>query len=139
MPKPENIINKGFDKRPQNINKNGAPKKVLKTLMESLKEKYGEPIGKAESHELMIYIETLPIAELASFVKDDKLPAIVQAYGRLLLTGDQKDMRRVSAAELIKDRVHGKPKQSVDLSGGFEVKRKTVADLFPDDLKSGLE
>lgn len=95
-------------------NPNGRPKNALTSIMEYIEKEYGKPIPKAESIRLLEYIETLPVAELASFVKDDKLPAIVQAYGRLLLTGDQKDMRRVSAAELIKDRVHGKPKQTLD-------------------------
>lgn len=122
---PDKIKGKGFDKNPQNINRNGAPKKVLKTLMESLREKYGEPIGKAESHELMVYIETLPVQKLAEFVKDQELPAAVQAYARLLLTGDAKDIRRVSAAEMIKDRVHGKPIQAVKHTGEMEITQLT--------------
>jgi hypothetical protein len=112
---PDKIKGKGFDKRPQNINRKGQPKKVLKTLMEYIEKTYGQPISKAESMKLLEYIETLPLIKLAEFVKDQELPAIVQAYGRLLLTGDQKDLRRVNAAELIKDRVHGRPKQAVDL------------------------
>jgi len=112
----QNLINKGFDKRPENINKKGQPKKVLTTLMEYLEKEYGKPIPKAESIKLLEYIESLPVVSLANFVKDQNLPAIVQAYGRLLLTGDQKDFRRVSAAELIKDRIHGKVSQKVDLS-----------------------
>jgi hypothetical protein len=113
----DNLKDKGFDKRPENINRKGRPKPVLMSVMEYLEKEYGKPIPKAESIRLLEYIETLPIVKLSEFVKDQKLPAIVQAYGRLLLTGDQKDMRRVSAAELIKDRVHGRPKQSVEHSG----------------------
>lgn len=135
---PQKVIDNGFKKNPQNINRKGRPKPVLMSVMQYLEKEYGKPIPKAESIRLLEYIETLPIVKLVEFVKDQNLPAIVQAYGRLLLTGDQKDMRRVSAAELIKDRVHGKPKQSVEHSGGIEMKRKTVLDLFPDDLKSGL-
>ena len=116
MANKQNLINKGFDKRPENINKKGQPKKVLTTLMEYLEKEYGKPIPKAESIKLLEYIESLPVVSLANFVKDQNLPAIVQAYGRLLLTGDQKDFRRVSAAELIKDRIHGKVSQKVDLS-----------------------
>lgn len=117
MANKDNLKDKGFDKRPENINRKGRPKPVLMSVMEYLEKEYGKPIPKAESIRLLEYIETLPIVKLSEFVKDQKLPAIVQAYGRLLLTGDQKDMRRVSAAELIKDRVHGRPKQSVEHSG----------------------
>lgn len=109
----------------ETMNPNGRPKNALTSIMEYIEKEYGKPIPKAESIRLLEYIETLPIAELASFVKDDKLPAIVQAYGRLLLTGDQKDMRRVSAAELIKDRVHGKPLQAIKHSGELEVTQLT--------------
>lgn len=109
----------------ETMNPNGRPKNALTSIMEYIEKEYGKPIPKAESIRLLEYIETLPVAELASFVKDDKLPAIVQAYGRLLLTGDQKDMRRVSAAELIKDRVHGKPLQAIKHSGELEVTQLT--------------
>jgi hypothetical protein len=118
MPFPENKRNtKGLDKHPENINRKGRPRHIKFQLLEYIKNTYGESIPKDQSIKLLEYIETLPNVKLAEFVKDQNLPAIVQAYGRLLLTGDQKDMRRVSAAELIKDRVHGKPKQSVEHSG----------------------
>jgi hypothetical protein len=133
MPKPENIKNKGFDKHPENINRKGAPKKVLRTLMETLKKEYGEPISKTESKDLLIYIETLPVHKLTDFVKDEKIPAIVQAYARLLLTGEQKDLRRVNAAELIKDRNHGKAKQAIDLSNEDKSMTPTVIILPNND------
>jgi hypothetical protein len=134
---PENVIKNGFKKNPQNINRKGKPKKALTSIMEYLEKTYGKPIPKAESIKLLEYIETLPISKLVEFVKDQELPAIVQAYGRLLLTGDQKDMRRVSAAELIKDRVHGKPKQAIEHSGN--VSNEPMSKEERDKLKAELE
>jgi hypothetical protein len=112
MPNPENVIENGFRKNPQNINRKGVPKKMLNSMLEYLEKTYGKPISKAEGIRLLEYVETLPTAKLVEFVKDANLPAIVQAYGRLVLSGDQKDLRRVTAAEFLKDRVHGKATQS---------------------------
>ena len=99
---------KGFDKNPQNINKKGTPSPVFKTLLEQIELKYGKRGSKEDAIKMLEYIETLPVSKLAEFVKDDTIPAIVQAYGRLILTGDGKDFRRVSGAEIVKDRIHGK-------------------------------
>jgi hypothetical protein len=83
----------------------------------------------------MEYIESLSVEKLAEFVKDKGIPAIVQAYGRLLLTGDNKDFRRVQGAEMINDRLHGKPKQisEVELSSQQKDMAKKFDDLFTNE------
>ena len=105
----------GFDKNKQNINKKGAPEKILTSLLNYIEQKYGKRPPKNEVVSLLEYIECLPVKELTDFIKDDKIPVIVQAYGRLLLSGEQKEMRRVAAAEMINDRLHGKPKQQTEV------------------------
>jgi hypothetical protein len=107
---------KGFDKNKSNINKKGAPKKVLTNLTEYIEKTYGKRPPKGEVLALMEYIECLAVDKLTEFLKDKQIPVIVQAYGRLLLTGDQKEMRRVQGAEMINDRIHGRPKQSTDVT-----------------------
>ena len=110
-----NKYGKGLDKNPQNINKKGVPKKVLTSLLDYCEKHYGKRPPKAEVIPLMEYIECLPVDQLALFIEDTSIPAIVQAYGRLLLKGDTKDFRKVQAAEMINDRIHGKPKQSTQI------------------------
>lgn len=39
MPNPENLIGKGFDKNPQNINRTGANRKSFATVNKELKKK----------------------------------------------------------------------------------------------------
>jgi len=99
---------KTFKDRPHDINRKGKPDGVVKTLLEQIELKYGKRGSKEDAIKMLEYIETLPVSKLAEFVKDDTIPAIVQAYGRLILTGDGKDFRRVSGAEIVKDRIHGK-------------------------------
>jgi hypothetical protein len=96
-------------------NPNGRPKSVAVSLTQYIERKYGKRPPKAEVLALMEYIESLSVEHLTEFVKDKGIPAIVQAYGRLLLTGDNKDFRRVQGAEMINDRIHGKPKQTATI------------------------
>jgi hypothetical protein len=85
MPKPENLINKGFDKRPENINKNGRPPKLpaLDELMAKVMGEMGESGLTA-------------------------MEAIIKAQRAKAAKGDTR------AAELLMDRAYGKAKQSVD-------------------------
>ena len=111
------IKNKGFDKNPQNINRKGRPKDVLVSLTSHIEKTYGKRPPKGEVLSLLEYIECLAVEDLKEFIKDDSIPVIVQAYGRLLLSGDPKELRRVQGAEMINDRLHGKPKQATEITG----------------------
>ena len=118
----------GFNKNKENINKKGAPEKVLTSLTDYFEQKYGKKPAKNEVLGLLEYIECLPVNKLVEFIKDKKIPVIVQAYGRLLLSGEQKEFRRVQAAELINDRLHGRPKQATEITG------KDGKDLIPPQI-----
>lgn len=107
----------GFQKNPQNINRSGQNKKILTSLTDYFEKIYGKRPPKGEVLSLMEYIECLPVKDLKEFIKDEKLPAPLQAYGSLLLTGDAKEFRRVQGAEMINDRIHGKPKQATEVTG----------------------
>jgi hypothetical protein len=121
MPKPENVVGKGFEKHPERINKTGLNKKVLTTLTDYIEKTYGKRPPKSEVISLMEYIECLPVNQLTIFLQDKNIPAIIQAYGRLLLSGEQKDLRRVYGAEMLNDRLHGKPKQQTEITGDFKL------------------
>lgn len=108
---------KGFDKNPQNINRTGVNKKTLTALTDYFEKKYGKRPPKGEVLSLMEYIECLPVKDLKEFIKDERIPAIVQAYGCVVLYGDPKELRRVQGAEMINDRIHGRPKQSTEVTG----------------------
>ncbi len=120
---------KGFDKNPNNINRKGRPRDVLVSLTSYIEKSYGKRPPKGEVLSLLEYIECLAVEDLKEFIKDDSIPVIVQAYGRLLLSGDPKELRRVQGAELINDRLHGKPKQATEITG------KDGKDLIPPSIK----
>ena len=108
---------KGFNKNPNNINRKGRKKNVLNSLTEYLEKTYGSRPPKGEVQDMLQYIECLPVEDLKNFIKDPNIPVIIQAYGRLLLSGDPKELRRVQGAELINDRLHGRPKQATEITG----------------------
>lgn len=120
---------KGFDKNPNNINRRGRPREILVSLTEYMEKTYGKRPPKGEVLSLLEYIECLAVEDLKEFIKDDSIPVIVQAYGRLLLSGDPKELRRVQGAELINDRLHGRPKQATEITG------KDGKDLIPPSIK----
>jgi hypothetical protein len=59
----------------------------------------------------------LPSEKLKKMEQDENTPAIIRAYARLLIGGEAKDFRRVQAAEMITDRVHGKAVQTKKIGG----------------------
>ena len=118
MPFPKEKRNtNGFKTNKQNINRKGRPKDVLVSLTSYIEKSYGKRPPKGEVLSLLEYIECLAVEDLKEFIKDESIPVIVQAYGRLLLSGDPKELRRVQGAELINDRLHGKPKQATEITG----------------------
>ena len=126
MPFPKEKRNtNGFKTNKQNINRKGRPKDVLVSLTSYIEKSYGKRPPKGEVLSLLEYIECLAVEDLKEFIKDDSIPVIVQAYGRLLLSGDPKELRRVQGAEMINDRLHGKPKQATEITG------KDGKDLIP--------
>jgi len=130
MPFPKEKRNtNGFKTNKQNINRKGRPKDVLVSLTSYIEKSYGKRPPKGEVLSLLEYIECLAVEDLKEFIKDDSIPVIVQAYGRLLLSGDPKELRRVQGAEMINDRLHGKPKQATEITG------KDGKDLIPPSIK----
>ena len=118
MPFPKEKRNtNGFKTNKQNINRKGRPKDVLVSLTSYIEKSYGKRPPKGEVLSLLEYIECLAVEDLKEFIKDESIPVIVQAYGRLLLSGDPKELRRVQGAELINDRLHGRPKQATEITG----------------------
>lgn len=107
---------RGFDKNPKGINKKGPPRKVITDVLEYCKKKYGEKPPKSQVIELLEFVEKLNQKELQDFIKDETVPMVVIAYASLLLSGENKDLRRIQAAEIIQDRLRGRPKQQTEVT-----------------------
>lgn len=93
MPKPENIIGKGFDKRPENINRKGRPR-VLPELKEMLNDILSEEISNARGE------------------KKQLLEIILRQLTNKAAKGDLRAIQEVF------DRMYGKAKGSTDVSIG---------------------
>ena len=89
MPKAENIIGKGFDKRPENINREGRPR-VLPELKEILSQILSEEITNS---------------------KGDKIQALDLIIRQLTAKATKGDLR---AIQEVLDRMYGKAKQIVE-------------------------
>jgi len=84
MPKPENLIGKGFDKNPQNINKNGRPpslKQRLQKLLDGdgkMKFKKKDIITIHDNGDVTIKVPMYDalMIKLVSMAMSDNLPAI---------------------------------------------------------------
>lgn len=83
MERQKNIIGKGFDKRPENINKKGRPKKI----------------------------PSLDILLADIYDDEKKVIALIKAMEKTALKGN------VRAFESLFDRIYGKVKQDIGVSG----------------------
>ena len=115
---------KGFDKNPNNINRKGRPRRLVSSIIQDLKEKgivQVKAIDIVEAFEMLFNLESKEIAEIAN---NDSNPYFIRRVAKEMLSGKGFDI-----IERMIDRVHGKPKQSTELTG------KDGKDLIPPSIK----
>lgn len=110
MANKENIIGKGFDKRPENINKKGRPPKLIKSVINELKDKGYEPASNSDVIDAYTTLMQLPQDEIQGMINDKSQPMFIRVCAKRLV---QKDGFEI--IEKMIDRAHGKASQSVDL------------------------
>jgi len=112
MPNPENLIGKGFDNNPENINKNGRPRKSFNSVNNELKKKGVEPLTKStliEAYELVFNSSEDDLKKIAS---DENTP-----YGLKLIIKELNDKKtRSKALADYRDYMFGKAKESRDIT-----------------------
>ena len=99
----------GFDKNPQNINKSGANRKMVSSVIKDLKEVGVEETTSVEIKAVYLMLVNLTIAEIEEKVKDDNQPALVRIVGKEVLSGKGFDI-----IEKMLDRAIGKAQQSIN-------------------------
>jgi len=110
MPKPENIIGKGFDKHPENINKKGRGISIKNQLKEIL----------LKDGELPIPITALVRQTETHYIF--KLPTQKALALKLVNTAMSKGTNGFNALKLMLETFDGKAKQEIDAS----VKNETI-------------
>lgn len=110
MPKPENLIGKGFDKRPQNINKKGRPRTLVAEIVNELKTEGIKPVRKTDVQDVYMMIINLPIPEITEIAKNPEKPALVRIIAKAILSN-----KGFEIVEKMLDRAHGKATNTIDV------------------------
>lgn len=101
---PDKIKGKGFDKRPQNINKTGANRKTISSVNSELEKIGATEASKKDITSCYLRLVQLTIPELETIVKDAKQPALIRIVGKAILSGKGFDI-----IERMMDRSIGRP------------------------------
>ena len=123
---------KGFDKNPQNINKNGRPKKIYTIIKEKgySKDDFVTAIGELFWH---------TFKELEAIHKDKTKPAIIQIIaGQLYEAYKKKDYNKIKE---LADHYAGKPlqKQEIDMNNGVKLNIEVENQEQKDNLENFID
>ena len=111
----EHIKGKGFDKNPQNINRNGRPRKLITDVIAQLEEQGIKPATKPDIQDIYMRLINVEIPELEQIVKDSTQPVLVRIVGKSVLSGKGFDI-----IEKMLDRSIGKVPNSIDLNANVQ-------------------
>ena len=105
----------GFDKNPQNINKNWPIKKNIANIIQSLKSQWYETVTKSDMEETFRILTGLTEESLESLVEDSENPMLVRVVANYLV----RDWRNtwITPIEKILERAIG----SVKTTGSVKV------------------
>lgn len=133
MPKPENIVGKGFEKYPERINRNGRPRKLVGDVIKDLEEAGVKPATKIEIQECYLRLINLEMDEIQNRVSDKKQPALIRIVGKAILSG-----KGFEVIEKLLDRSVGRPDQRHDhtTKGDKIVKETDYSQLTDDELRA---
>jgi len=124
MPNEGNLIGKGFESRPENINRKGAPKKIYTILKE---KGYSKSDVKTAFGELSFY----SLKELKEVQNDNSKPIIVRIVSKQFIVafedGDWNKIREILEHSI------GKAQQSIEQKINIETE-KPLFNINLDDV-----
>ena len=103
----------GFQKNPQNINRNGRPRKMIADVIDELEKQGIKPATKPDIQDIYMRLINVEIPELEQIVKDQTQPVLVRIVGKNVLSGKGFDI-----IEKMLDRSIGKAEQKTDITTG---------------------
>jgi len=117
----ENVKGKGFDKRPQNINKKGRPKKLVSGINDMLQKQGYKPVSNSEVKDAYLTMLNLPLSKIMEIAKveNDDYPTLYK-----LVAKELSGKRGQEMLEKLLDRSVGKPDQKIQV--------QQEQPLFPD-------
>jgi hypothetical protein len=103
----------GFQKNPQNINRNGRPRKLITDVIAELEKQGIKAATKPDIQDIYMRLINVEIPELEQIVKDTTQPVLVRIVGKNVLSGKGFDI-----IEKMLDRSIGKAEQKTDITTG---------------------
>ena len=103
----------GFQKNPQNINRNGRPRKMISDVIAELEKQGIKAATKPDIQDIYMRLINIEIPELEKIVKDEEQPVLVRIVGKNVLSGKGFDI-----IEKMLDRSIGKAEQKTDITTG---------------------
>lgn len=103
----------GFQKNPQNINRNGRPRKMIADVIAELEKQGIKAATKPDIQDIYMRLINIEIPELEQIVKDTSQPVLVRIVGKNILSGKGFDI-----IEKMLDRSIGKAEQKTDITTG---------------------
>ena len=103
----------GFQKNPQNINRNGRPRKMIADVIAELEKQGIKAATKPDIQDIYMRMINVEIPELEQIVKDTAQPVLVRIVGKNILSGKGFDI-----IEKMLDRSIGKAEQKTDITTG---------------------
>ena len=98
----------GFQKHPENINRNGRPKSRIKSIISDLKSQGYEKYTQNDLIDIFITLMDCSEDELKRIIKDKKQPIVVKNTAEALLND-----KRLDILEKIQNRVFWQPTQQI--------------------------
>lgn len=115
MPRGENL-NKdnraGFDKNPQNINRNGRPKLLKNVVKDVFLQEFNLGLSHSQANEIISGILAMTREELMNVAKNDQAPFWISMIAKKATRDYERGS--IHLLEVLMDRVYGKPKETVD-------------------------
>lgn len=109
MANEKNLIGKGFDSKPENINRKGRPRKTFSVVNEQLSDKGFSGIDREQYAELLARIMNATEAEIKALAKSPSTPYVL----RIILMELNDPKRRHHVVTDMRDFVFGKPQQTI--------------------------
>ena len=115
MPRGENL-NKGnrsgFEKNPQNINRNGRPKLLRNVVKDVFLQEFNLGLSYSQANEIISGILAMTREELMNVAKNDEAPFWISMIAKKATRDYERGS--IHLLEVLMDRVYGKPKETVD-------------------------
>lgn len=111
----KNVIGKGFDVNPQNINKKGRPPKLINAIIKELKAEGYQAVTKGQINDCFQFMLNLPEEKIVAIGLDKSVPMMMRVISKQILSNKGHDM-----IERMLDRTQGKPTITTNIQSDEE-------------------